>query len=444
MLIADIITEEDRLRYEALPDGPTKRGYARRYDNEVLKRMGYLIGEPSGPTPGWRLFPDDAVEITHKQLTVKKAFGLQQGFTLIELAAVMMIAGLALAAFLGFKRVEIIQHKIDVTKTNVDQVQQALNAYEAKNGFYPCPAPMDAKLGEEQFARAGQCDNGLNPVTLGQCSGGHCVRAGRLFDHDSNPVTALQPLRVRIGSVPAADLGLRPDQIKDAYGNILLYAVTERLAIDKPTAATVDGGGIEVIDQNGDSLLDTPQTAHYVVLSHGRDNAGAIVYGTGITAAPCPAGKQQTENCNLSVNNQPATFRMAPWSTADGSEKFDDTIAWNLPITGGSPAVAGEALSTTPLTLMGESSCPAGYGEVYKGSRIAHQPTPSGSNPAILVEDMCVADANLRVCGADAYIAFPCSSGSKTMGSSPSTSTSLIYYKHSETCVVCVPQSTGG
>lgn len=59
MLVSDFITKEDRARFEAMPDGVAKRAVARHYETELLKRLGYLHGEPAGATPNWKLFPDD-------------------------------------------------------------------------------------------------------------------------------------------------------------------------------------------------------------------------------------------------------------------------------------------------------------------------------------------------------------------------------------------------
>ncbi len=73
-LISDFITDADRKRYEAMPDGAHKRAVARRFENEILKRLGMLLGEPEGATPNWKLFPDD--ESSNPKLTsgAKSAF----------------------------------------------------------------------------------------------------------------------------------------------------------------------------------------------------------------------------------------------------------------------------------------------------------------------------------------------------------------------------------
>ena len=59
MLISDFNTDDDRARFAAMPEGVAKRAVARHYETELLKRLGYLHGEPAGPTAGWKLFPED-------------------------------------------------------------------------------------------------------------------------------------------------------------------------------------------------------------------------------------------------------------------------------------------------------------------------------------------------------------------------------------------------
>ncbi len=71
MLISDFITQEERARFDAMPEGVEKRAVARHFETELLRRLGYLHGEQAAATAGWRLFPDDAPST--KAATVVKA-----------------------------------------------------------------------------------------------------------------------------------------------------------------------------------------------------------------------------------------------------------------------------------------------------------------------------------------------------------------------------------
>lgn len=69
MLVSDFITKEERARFDAMPEGVAKRAVARRYETELLKRLGYLHGEPAGATAGWCLFPDEDATAPRSTLT---------------------------------------------------------------------------------------------------------------------------------------------------------------------------------------------------------------------------------------------------------------------------------------------------------------------------------------------------------------------------------------
>lgn len=231
-----------------------------------------------------------------------------RGFTLIETAIVIIIAGLFVAAGARLYMVQIESKRHEVLEQSFRNIQAALTDYLDENGFYPCPAPRDAQPDTAAYGRATDCaDISIAP---GNCGGGVCVSA----DHGR---------RVRIGAVPIRDLGLSVGDYADPYGRQIAYAVTEQLAIN---VDLFDGNGdIDVVDGGGNSVLSTLASAHFVLFSHGRDGNGAYTV-TGVeNGRPCDTGAQDNENCDLD-----ATFRSTEFSITDGAERFDDKIRHSL------------------------------------------------------------------------------------------------------------------
>ena len=130
-------------------------------------------------------------------------FRLQQaGFTLVEMAIVMLIVALLLGGLAPTLSSQMDQKNLNETRKQLDEIQQALVGYAVVNGRLPCPATLISK-GAESFASGGTPPHSAND---GVCSNFYA------------------------GFVPAATLGLQGANdsglIVDAWGNPIRYAVT--------------------------------------------------------------------------------------------------------------------------------------------------------------------------------------------------------------------------
>jgi len=219
---------------------------------------------------------DNPLRMNNKKYCPKTNSGRENGFTLLEMAIVILISGVLLS-FMGSALLAYMK-KSYITKTHfrIEKIQEALAQYLSVNGRYPCAAartlgPEDANFGRE--------------VTT-TCNAGTIAGTARNGG-------------VRIGAVPTRSLNLPDDFIADAWGHKFTYAVTETLAT--PALYSPDGGRITIRDGAGLSLVTPPDTAHYVVVSHGATGDGSFPVGnSAVPSVACPAVGQtlDRENCN--------------------------------------------------------------------------------------------------------------------------------------------------
>lgn len=230
------------------------------------------------------------------------------GFTLIEVALVIVVLGVIIAAGAELYSIQVEQKRQEIMKSRFINVQAAIAQYLYEKGHYPCPASYQDLPNTPQFGRSTDCTD--TSVSVDTCSGGICVSDdfGR---------------RVRIGALPIRDLNLSAEDMIDIYGNRLSYAVTEQLAID---LVSFDGiGAIDIVDDVGNTILSAAGTAHFALFSHGRDGVGAYTASGGETGYPCTSGAKDNENCDTD-----AVFRSTELSTARTSDRFDDQIRHTL------------------------------------------------------------------------------------------------------------------
>src|SRR5215470_12562579 len=80
---------------------------------------------------------------------------LDRGFTLLEMCAVVVISGIALASFMQGYRVYLAGQRVRDVNNRLATIHPLLDAYASKHGGrYPCPsdptlAPTDPNYGRE-------------------------------------------------------------------------------------------------------------------------------------------------------------------------------------------------------------------------------------------------------------------------------------------------------
>jgi prepilin-type N-terminal cleavage/methylation domain-containing protein len=214
----------------------------------------------------------------------------QTGFSLIEIAIVLVIVGLMIGGLVTPLTVQLEQRKVAETQKALDDAREALTGFAIRYGYLPCPA-ISAMNGLEDR------------------SGSRCTE------------------EKRAGFLPWATLGLGKS---DSWNNLFRYSVTpafsdseQQFGLGTPrdiSIATRDGGPLA----QATAINDIPA----VIMSHGKNGFGA-------TSAQGQRRMAQSEAGNLDERNNIASdtlFISRAGSTglqAGGS--FDDMVVWLSP-----------------------------------------------------------------------------------------------------------------
>ena len=231
-----------------------------------------------------------------------------KGFTLVEMAVVIVIIGLILSAGIGFGSTQIQSAKIAATKQKQDTIRLALINFISRNNRLPCPAVANLAPGATGY--------GAEAATPGTCT--------------STNINGL----VATGIVPWVTLGLSDENGTDGYYNRFTYQVVLtatnanaktisyiRGAISTHTAAPTVLGAPVVGNQSNDCTAGgayNPCAAIVVIVSHGNNGSGA--YTSDGTQVPVPTGADEIEN-----TNNDSKFVIKDYSTST-TNPFDDIV----------------------------------------------------------------------------------------------------------------------
>lgn len=151
------------------------------------------------------------------------------GFTLVEMAIVLAIVGLLLGGLLPTISSQIEQQRRNETRKYMDEVRDALLGYaiSSANKHLPCPDS----------------------------------------DNDGDAEATCTTAASQFGTLPYKDLGVTD---KDAYGSVLLYAVTKEFA-DSATHFTLSTAGTMNICTAAACATTLTSTAAAVIVSRGSN-----------------------------------------------------------------------------------------------------------------------------------------------------------------------------
>ena len=219
------------------------------------------------------------------------------GFTLVEMAMVLVIVGLLLGGMMPVLSAQMESRRINETRASMEEIQGALAGFAIANGRLPCPADPAIATGQ-----AGAGAERTPPCT------------------NSNST----------GVLPWATLGV--DET-DAWGNRYTYRVSSDFA-DTVGSATYGGctpspaPTLSTFALCSSGTLDVRSAASggtsvainvpAVIVSHGKNAAGAYTPQGAQLPASGDSGEQ--ENSDGSADNNYVSHTPTP--------NFDDQVVW--------------------------------------------------------------------------------------------------------------------
>ena len=227
----------------------------------------------------------------------------QKGFTLIELAIVLVIIGVLVGSFLGTLGARIDNTRRAETQADLEIIKNAILgfAYSSGGPYLPCPCKTNCQSG---IANAG-----LEDRTAGVC--------------DADATDGY------LGFLPWGTLGLKSS---DSWNTLYRYWVDPDFSDDGSGGGSVftlaDGGSglIKTRSPNGTTTPQLATNAVVVVFTHGRNAYG----GTSVdgNARPAiPAGNvDELDNTDTNSEFVSRTPTEAGATTPGG--EFDDIVFW--------------------------------------------------------------------------------------------------------------------
>ena len=262
----------------------------------------------------------------------------QRGFTLVELAMVLIIIALLVGGLLlSLSASRDIANERE-TQKQLSEIKEALLGFAVANGRLPCPASA-ASNGVESFCtnETGPCGAIIVPPALPRPDHGRC----------SNPYNGLLP-SVTLG-IPGVDTN---GYLVDGWGttaniaNRFRYAVFSTLdtglgainSVNHPLTATNGMRTATMAGISGRTPLLSVCTMSTGVINAGNataqctpatmltNSAAAIVFSLGRNAPTGGTGSDEAAN----LDNDPAFVSHTQEDAAAGGE-FDDLVTWLSP-----------------------------------------------------------------------------------------------------------------
>lgn len=205
----------------------------------------------------------------------RSSLSIPSGFSLVEMAVVLVIVGLLLGGLLPALSGKLEQQHRNDTLRQIDDIRDALIGYALINGRLPCPAAPNLSTGAPGA--------GITDCTLSS------------------------------GVLPWATLGV---QETDAWGRRYTYAATTSFTTANFTLTSTGNLNIKSAATGGNSLASNMPA---VFISHGSNGYGA--YTTQGTQLPTGNSADETDNSNGDTQ----------FVAHDLSPTYDDLVTWVSP-----------------------------------------------------------------------------------------------------------------
>lgn len=227
-------------------------------------------------------------------MTMEQNRKSEVGFTLVEMAIVLVIFGLLLSAFLAPLSAQRDLKDYTETQKSLEEIKESLIGYALSHGYFPCPAISASNGGEDR--------------TGATCTGSK-----------------------RVGFLPWAELGVPK---LDSWDHLYRYSVTlayadsgtkinlSPLTARDITIQTRDSAGVI---QNVSNANDIP----VVIMSVGKN--GVWGYRDDGTQVADGSATNVDEDTNGNGNGRIFQNRTATSNTAITGGEIDDVVTWVSP-----------------------------------------------------------------------------------------------------------------
>jgi prepilin-type N-terminal cleavage/methylation domain-containing protein len=228
----------------------------------------------------------------------------RSGFTLVEMAIVVLLAGILMTFGVGMLSAQLDNAAITVTKKRQEAIRDALAAYLAANKRLPCPdypsatAPNIAFDGIEDRVNA-TAGTPPRPDTTTACA-------------------------ASFGTLPYLTLGLSRDSVQDGWNNLFSYHVSTTPYNWTLNASFNAGsqGGITVNGRDGAGTLSAiTGNAVAMLVSHGKNGLGAYTLKGSRNVLPITTDELENTNGDAMYIKRDYTDNAA----ASGGA-FDDVV----------------------------------------------------------------------------------------------------------------------
>ena len=293
------------------------------------------------------------------------------GFSLVEIAFVIVIGGLLISMFVSSLSQFFSSAKQAELLAQERIINEAIQEYLQVNGKLPCPARSTDTIDSANFGR----EVSLNCQT---------VLTGSGIDVSAGVVTGMLPVR---------SLNISDSNAFDPWKSRYTYSVT---AIQASSSIPYDdnNGAISISDSAGNSIITPAGSAPYVIVSHGENAIGAYTT-TGNLGIACASSASNIERANCDRNER---FVNTLITSDTGANAFDDHIIYRT---------GQNILNIVPSSAVmafASASCPAGWqryvpavGRFILGARESatypnvippgNLPTTFNADPAYIVGD---------------------------------------------------------
>jgi prepilin-type N-terminal cleavage/methylation domain-containing protein len=245
----------------------------------------------------------------------------ESGFSMIEMAMVLAIIGLLMGGGLLAITPVLERNKRTQTFQSLDKIEEALTLYVIRNNRLPCPANGSLANTDANYGAA---------LTTG-AAGTSCNLANRA-----------------LGVVPWRTLGIEQAIARDGWGNLISYFVSDNQVLTFNVAnnqgvrrdpaltnqytcgtllvnnAATPAAALSPNNATGVCNASATENAAYVLVSHGKNGAGACCSAAGALKTGSP-----TAGTSEAANNDGATpFVQNDFIQIPGNTYFDDIVRW--------------------------------------------------------------------------------------------------------------------